>query len=159
MSYSWSFLDCRVHLLHRHRRPRQEHQQVHRQVQLRSEVTSSHPGNNWSRNPARESKDSNDRLRDRPEWLEEFTGYLEDAELLAPAHISHDSDSERLSKVASRKHSIETHFPRDRNCDICLRTKITRGPCRKRTGTVVPRAEKFGDLTTADETIIDTPGW
>ena len=28
---------------------------------------------NWSRNPARDSKDSNDRLRDLPEWLVEHT--------------------------------------------------------------------------------------
>ena len=27
-----------------------------------------------------------------------------------------------------------THFPKDRNCEVCLRTKITRAPCRKRTG-------------------------
>ena len=24
------------------------------------------------------------------------------------------------------KHSVETHFPEDRNCEICKRTKITR---------------------------------
>ena len=42
ISYLWSFLDCRVHLLHRHRRTRQVHQQVHDLVQLRSEVVSSH---------------------------------------------------------------------------------------------------------------------
>ena len=47
------------------------------------------------------------------------------------------------------KHSIKTHFPKDRNCDICLRTKITRASCSRRTGTVVPRAENFGDLITA----------
>ena len=38
----------------------------------------------------------------------------------------------------------------DRDCDICMRTKITRAPCRKRTGTFVPRAENFGNLITAD---------
>ena len=32
------------------------------------------------------------------------------AEFSAPAHISHDSDAERPTKVASRKHSIYTHF-------------------------------------------------
>ena len=29
-----------------------------------------------------------------------------------PAHISHDSDPQRPVKVAPRKHSIETHFPK-----------------------------------------------
>ena len=35
---------------------------------------------------------------------------------------------------------VFTHFRKDPNCDICL-TKNTRAPCRKRTGTVVLRAE------------------
>ena len=39
---------------------------------------------------------------------------------------------------------------KDRNCEICQRTKITRAPCRRRNGGVVPRAENFGDLITAD---------
>ena len=47
------------------------------------------------------------------------------------------------------KHSVKTHFPRDRDCEICQRTKITRAPCRRRIGGAVPRAENFGDLITA----------
>ena len=67
------------------------------------------------------------------------------------------------------KHSVYTHFLKDPNCDICLRTKITRASCRRRTGTVVPRAENFGDLhlqiakfsvkKVNRETIIDMPWW
>ena len=56
--------------------------------------------------------------------------------------------------MASGKHSIFTPFPKDRNCDICLRTKITRASCRRRTDTVVPRAEIFGDLKTADHKVL-----
>ena len=52
------------------------------------------------------------------------------------------------------KHSVYTHFPKDRNCEICRRTKITRAPCRRRIGTVVLRAEKFGDLITADHKVL-----
>ena len=37
---------------------------------------------------------------------------------------SHDSDSERLTKVASRNHSIYNHFPKDPICEFCKRTKI-----------------------------------
>ena len=55
--------------------------------------------------------------------------------------------------VVSGKHSIFTHFPKDRNCDICLRAKITRASCRRRTGTAVPRAENFVDLITADHKV------
>ena len=36
----------------------------------------------------------------------------------------------------------------------CLRTKITRAPCRRRTGTVVPRSDMFGDLITADQKVL-----
>ena len=54
----------------------------------------------------------------------------------------------------SVKHSICTRFPKDKNCDICQRNKITSAPCRKRTGTAVPRAEKFGDLKTADHKVL-----
>ena len=47
-----------------------------------------------------------------------------------------------------------THFPKDRNYEICLRTKITRASCRRGTGTVVPRAGNFGDLTAADHKVL-----
>ena len=43
---------------------------------------------------------------------------------------------------------------KDRNCDICLKTKLTRAFCRRRAGTVVPRAEIFGDLITADHKVL-----
>ena len=59
-----------------------------------------------------------------------------------------------MRSVDLGKHSVETHFLKDRNCEICQRTKITRGPCRTRIGRVVPRAEKFGDLITADHKIV-----
>ena len=52
------------------------------------------------------------------------------------------------------KHSVYTHFPKDRNCEICKRTKKTRAPCRRRNGEAVPRAEKFGDLITADHKVL-----
>ena len=69
---------------------------------------------------------------------------------------SHELPVEPRAKVVpgSGKHSVCTHFPKDRNCDICLRTKITRAPCRRRTGTVVPRGEIFGDLVTADHKVL-----
>ena len=51
------------------------------------------------------------------------------------------------------KHSVFSHFPKDRNCEICERTKITRVPCRRRNGGSVPRAENFGDLITADHKV------
>ena len=68
---------------------------------------------------------------------------------------SHDFPMEPRAKVepGSGKQSVFTHFPKDQNCEICLKTKITRASCRRRTGTVVPRAEIFGDLITADHKV------
>ena len=72
-----------------------------------------------------------------------------------PRHFqSLPMESRAKIEPGSGKHSVYTHFPKDPNCDICLRTKITRDPCRRRGGTVVPKAEQFGDLITADYKII-----
>ena len=90
-----------------------------------------------------------------PEWLQEFKRNLVDDEI--PIHgDSHASSSHEASLEPTfkrredlGKHSVDTQFPKDRNCEICQRTKITRAPCRRRNGEAVPRAEKFGDLITA----------
>ena len=55
-----------------------------------------------------------------------------------------------MRSVDLGKHSVKTHFPEDRNCEICQRTTITRAHCRRRIGRVVLRAENLGDLITAD---------
>ena len=60
-----------------------------------------------------------------------------------PASSFRELSSEPRGKVVSGKHNIFTHFPKDQNCDICLRTKITRASGRRRNGTVVPRAENL----------------
>ena len=94
------------------------------------------------------------------EWLQEFRENLVDDRVLEHRD-SHPSSSHELSlepKPARSeilgKHSVISHFPEDRNCDICLRTKIKMASCRKRTGTVVPRAEQVGDLMTADHKVL-----
>ena len=56
--------------------------------------------------------------------------------------------------TGSGKHSVLTHFPKDPNCETCLKTKITRASCRRRANAVMPRAEKFGDLITADHKVL-----
>ena len=48
-----------------------------------------------------------------------------------------------------------SHFPRDRNCDVFPRIKITRSLCRRRHEGSIPRAEKFDDLITADHKILN----
>ena len=59
--------------------------------------------------------------------------------------FSHELPMESRAKVepGSGKHSVHTHIPKDPNCDICWKTKITRASCIRRAGTVVPRAEKL----------------
>ena len=95
-----------------------------------------------------------------PEWLQEFRENLVDDEV--PEHRdSHASSSHEVSLEPTFKrredlckHSVYTYFPKDRNCEICQRTKITRAPCRRRNGGAVPRAENFGDLITADHKVL-----
>ena len=72
-------------------------------------------------------------LRDLPEWFEEVYGkscgrLCSSAHRDAPASSSRESASEPRRKVVSGKHSFFTRFPKDRNSDTCLRTKITRAP-------------------------------
>ena len=95
-----------------------------------------------------------------PEWLQEFRENLVDDEIPlqggSHASSSHEVSLEPTTKRREDlgKHSVYTHFPKDRNCEICKRTKITRAPCRKRNGEAVPRAEIFGDLITADHKVL-----
>ena len=97
---------------------------------------------------------------DIPEWLQEFRENLVDDKV--PEHTdSHASASHELSlepKPARSadlgKHSVYNHFPKDRNCEIFQRTKITRAPCRRRNGEAVLRAENLGDLILADHKVL-----
>ena len=95
-----------------------------------------------------------------PEWLQEFRENLEDDEIPEQGD-SHASSSHEasLAPILQRredlgKHSVYTHFPKDRHCEICQRTKITRAPCRRRNGGAVLRAENIGDLITADHKVL-----
>ena len=72
------------------------------------------------------------------------------------ASSSHEASLEPIFKRREDlcKRSVHTHFPKDRNCEICQRTQITRAPCRRRNGEAVPRAVNFGDLITADHKVL-----
>ena len=97
-------------------------------------------------------------LRDLQHWLQEFRQNLVDESVPAlrdaPASSSRESSAEPRGTLVSGKHSIYSHFPKDRNCDICLRTEITRASCRRRIGGAVPRADNFCDLMTADNNFL-----
>ena len=72
------------------------------------------------------------------------------------ASSSHEVSLEPIFKRREDlgKHSVETHVPKDRNCEICKRTKITRAPSRRRNSGDVLRAENFGDLIKADHKVL-----
>ena len=65
-----------------------------------------------------------------------------------------ESSHSRGVRICVNTVSVYTHFPKDRNCEICQITKITRAPCRRRIGRAVLRAEIFGDLITADHKVL-----
>ena len=122
---------------------------------------------NKNKNEGHEEVQS-DLLHEMPDWLQEFRKNLVDESSPTEpwgnpqqgcqdtSSSSHALPMEPRAKVepGSSKHSVYTHFPKDPNCDICLKTKITRASCRRRAGTVVPKAERFGDLLTADHKIL-----
>ena len=90
-----------------------------------------------------------------PEWLQNVKENLVDTNVQPHQHSpssSHDLHEQQWYRAG--KHSIYTHFPKDRNDDICLRTKIPKASCRRRAGTVVPRPETIGDITIADHKIV-----
>ena len=109
-----------------------------------------------------------DLLHDLSDWLQEFREILVDESTSTELWVNPEQGSQDTSKSShelpmeprakvepgSGTHSENTHFPKDPNCDICLKTKITRVSCRRRTGTVVPRTEHVGDLITADHKIL-----
>ena len=94
-----------------------------------------------------------------PEWLQEFKENLVDDGI--PEHgdshasSSHDVSLEPTFKRCEDlcKHSVYSHSSKDRNCEICQWTKVTRAPCRRHIGGAVPRAVNYGDLITADQKV------
>ena len=72
-----------------------------------------------------------------PEWLQEFREILVDDEIPlqggSHASSSHEVSLEPTTKRREDvgKHSVKTHFPKDRNCEICQRTKNYKGPMQK----------------------------
>ena len=71
------------------------------------------------------------------EWLQEFRETLVDDEIPlqggSHASSSHDVSLEPTTKIREDlgKHNVHTQFTKDRKCEICKRTKITRAPCRR----------------------------
>ena len=76
--------------------------------------------------------------------LQQILGETQSKEVKTlPSHLMNFQLCREHVEPGSGKHSVYTHFPKDPNCGICLKNKITRASCRRRAGTVVPRAEHF----------------
>ena len=101
-----------------------------------------HPASTRSESMSEEVRGNSS--HDLPAWLQEFRHNLVDESV----------PEQPRAKVVSGKHSIFCHFPKDRNCDICVRTKITRASCSKRTGTGRAQSGIFDDLITADHKVL-----
>ena len=92
-----------------------------------------------------------------PEWLQEFRENLVD-DRVPERRDSHASSSHEPSleptptrSVDLGKHSVYTHFPKDRHCEICQRTKITREDALAEPHLM---QKIVGDLTTADHKVL-----
>ena len=58
---------------------------------------------------------------------------------------------------AGGRHNLFTHFPKDTNCRVCRRSKVTTAPCTRNSDDRADRikvAERFGDKITADHKIL-----
>ena len=70
------------------------------------------------------------------------------------ASSSHESSLEPMRSADLGKHSVYTHFPKDRNCEICTRTKITRARAEDAMAESCLVQKKNGDLITADHKVL-----
>ena len=109
-----------------------------------------------------------DPLHDLPDWLQDIRENLVDGssptkprgnpehEYRDTSKSSHELPMEARAKVepASGEHSVVTHFPKDPNCDICLKTKITRASCRRRAVQSRQKRKVLVILITADHKIL-----
>ena len=57
------------------------------------------------------------------------------------ASSSHEASLEPTTKRREDlgKQNVHTHFPKDRNCEICKADQNYKGSCRRRKGEAVPR--------------------
>ena len=98
--------------------------------------------NQANKNPKPNKKESKKEHSDSlcseiPEWLQEFRENLVDDEI--PVHgeshasSSHEASLEPIFKRSEDlgKHSVDIHFPKDRNCEICKKDQNYKGPMQE----------------------------
>ena len=99
---------------------------------------------------------------DIPEWLQEFRENLVDERVLehrdSHASSSHELSLELMRSVDLGNHSVYTHFPKDRNCEICQRTKSQLLRAEDVLAESYLVQNFFGDLITADHKVLSEGG-
>ena len=102
------------------------------------------------------------RLQDLPKWSEDVTEYSEDTKSSSSggvrALVCRTSSSSFCTFQWFRRTPHWHALPEGPELQFCRRNKITRAPCGKRANNHIHRAEKFGDLITADHKIINEEG-
>ena len=104
-----------------------------------------------------DSRDADDRLRDLPEWLEEFTDNLEDTEVHAlRAHFSglrFGTSCESGIKITEAQYLYSLHKrPKLRSL---LAIQMDKGSLQKTLWRSSTSIRKFGDLITADHKVFN----
>ena len=90
-----------------------------------------------NKNEKHETERGDPLYSDIPEWVQEFRENLVDDRVLerrdSHASSSHEPSLEPTPtrSVDLGKHSVYTHFPKDRNCEICQRTINYKIPVQK----------------------------
>ena len=93
--------------------------------EIMSEESNPSRGSAETENTHKNEDDEEVRSEDVPEWLQDFKENLVDKNVQPHQYSpssSHELPMEPRAKVVlgSGEHSIYTHFPKDRNCDICF---------------------------------------
>ena len=105
-----------VRLLHRYSRTHQEHFQIQQKCEVTIEHQETGAIARKTQNKKSQKRDKNEavvnRLRDLPAWFQEFTKSRRNRSAGNRTHFSHDSDSERPTKVASKKRIFCSLFER-----------------------------------------------
>ena len=90
------------------------------------------------------------RISKRIQWITLFSRI----NILPALLMNYQWSREQKVVPGPGKHSIKTHFPKDRNCDICLKTKINKDLLQKTYWYSRAQSGKNGDLITTDPKVL-----
>ena len=92
------------------------------------------------------------RLRSRKSVVDDEVPVHGDSHASSSHEVSRERSSKRREDLGKR--SVYTHFPKDRNCEICQRDQHYKSPVQKMQWRSRTSCENFGDLITADHKVL-----